>query len=352
MRPSLTRREMLLATASEAGVLALPTWAGEASIHESGFVPIGGIEQWIAIDGENIRNPAIVFLHGGPAEAQSPFLKEFIPWEHDFTVVNWDQRGSGKTFGKYGPATPGMSTPDQAVAQMTQDAIEVVEYACRRLAKRKVILVGHSWGSTLGLRVAKQRPELLYAFAGTGQQVSWPLTVQSLDRWAQQQAMRAGDQATLAELARVSSLPPSDMRRLAAARKYRMSPPDLEYLRIQADFIGKTSLPNGFMGNPQLPKHGDVADWVAGGAFSIQRLLPAAMSFDARKLGLSFAVPIFVIQGRDDHVVSFEAARDYLAEVQAPRKAFVAIDGGHFACFTDPVEFVGALRSLARPLAR
>jgi proline iminopeptidase len=66
------------------------------NVIEEGFVSIGGIEQWIAIQGQDINNPVILFLHGGPAEAQSPFLKEFIPWTKFFTVINWDQRGSGK----------------------------------------------------------------------------------------------------------------------------------------------------------------------------------------------------------------------------------------------------------------
>jgi hypothetical protein len=75
-------------------------------VDEDGFVSIGGIDQWIAIHGEDARSPVILYLHGGPAEAQSPFLKEFIPWEKNFIVVNWDQRGSGKTFAKTKPPRP------------------------------------------------------------------------------------------------------------------------------------------------------------------------------------------------------------------------------------------------------
>lgn len=80
-------------------------------IDESQYVQIGGIDQFISIRGDDRTNPVILFLHGGPANAQSPFLQEFEPWEKYFTVVNWDQRGSGKTYGKNGPATPGMDTP-------------------------------------------------------------------------------------------------------------------------------------------------------------------------------------------------------------------------------------------------
>jgi hypothetical protein len=95
----LWRRRALQLTGLGPLVLADCLEAAERPIDESGFVRIGGIDQWIAIQGRDIINPAIVHLHGGPAEAQSPFLNQFVPWERHFTVINWDQRGSGKTYG-------------------------------------------------------------------------------------------------------------------------------------------------------------------------------------------------------------------------------------------------------------
>ena len=74
--------------------------------------------------------------------------------------------------------------------------------------------------------------------------------------------------------------------------------------------------------------------------------------FDARAFGHEMKIPIFVIQGRDDHVVSFDAARDFVRDVRAPSKALIPIDGGHFALFTNPNEFVGALQGYVRPGAR
>lgn len=91
------RRAIGLATGA-----AFPSETGDAGnrgVDETSFVRIGGIDQWIAIQGRDVANPVLVFLHGGPGEAQSPYLKDFLPWEQDFTVVNWDPRGSGKTYG-------------------------------------------------------------------------------------------------------------------------------------------------------------------------------------------------------------------------------------------------------------
>lgn len=99
------------------------------------------------------------------------------------------------------------------------------------------------------------------------------------------------------------------------------------------------------------PATGDAADWIAGGAFTVPKIMPIVFSFDARTLGTDFSLPIFVIQGREDHVASFAEAQKYEAEIRAPRKGLVPISGGHFACFTNPKEFVEALRLHVLPLA-
>ena len=268
-------------------------------VDESQYVPIGGIDQFISIRGDDRSNPVILFLHGGPADAQSPFLQEFLPWEKYITVVNWDQRGSGKTYGKNGPATPGMDTPAAALDRLTADAIEVAEYACRRLSKRKVTLVGHSWGAILGLNVAKRRPDLFYVFVGTALLVSWKQSLEDSEAWARREASSEHDEATLKALDQAATLRLDDMQRLAASAKYRMTEDDLAYLNMQKSIIGPSNAP---------PK-GDAADWVAGGAFTIPKLVPIVFSFDARTLGTDFSLPIFIIQGKHDHVASFVEAQ-------------------------------------------
>lgn len=340
MKTIFSRRRALGLLGSGALLSGLARASGHA-IEESGFVPIGGIEQWIAIQGADSSNPVIVYLHGGPAEAQSPFLREFAPWTQDFTVVNWDQRGSGKTYGRNGASTPGMAPPQTALTTMVQDAREVVEHIRQRLSKKALVLVGQSWGAILGLHVVKRWPELFSAFVATGLPISSLSTLEDRERWARAQAKAAGDEATLKALDATASLPVDDVKRTMASRNYIMSPSDREYLKIQRDFVGP----------PPYPTRGDVADWIAGSNFTAPRLWPVSASFDARKLGLDIPLPFFVIQGRDDHVVSVEAARSYVAEVKAPKKAFIPIAGGHFACFTNSVEFLGALRRTVRPLA-
>jgi proline iminopeptidase len=338
---NITRRRAIAVMAAAPALLSERSSVRTGAVDETGFARIGGIDQWIGIQGSDLQNPAILYLHGGPGEAQSPFLRKFVPWETDFTVVNWDQRGSGRTYGKHGPSTPGMSTPDVALDRLCEDAREVAEYARKRLSRKKIILVGQSWGAELGLHVVKRWPELFHAFVGTGQPVSWHLKIESQERWAREQATATGDRETLQALGDTASLPESDRRRMMASGRYRMAPSDLEYVKIFDAFVGP----------PPPPTQGDAADWIAGSRFTFARLAPIEYSLDARKLGLDFSIPFFVIQGRDDHIAPFEVAQDYVAEVRAPKKAFIPIAGGHWACFTNATAFLEALRQHVRPLS-
>ena len=135
-------------------------------IDEAKYVEVGGIEQWITIRGEDRNNPVLLFLHGGPGDATNPWgYAGFRLWLKHFTVVQWDQRGAGRTLGKNGSASAQTVTVDR----MVQDGVELAALLTKSLGKNKVVLVGHSWGSMLGVLMAKARPELFYAFVGTGQ---------------------------------------------------------------------------------------------------------------------------------------------------------------------------------------
>lgn len=322
------------------GCVASVAFAGNANasvaIDEQSYVSIGGIPQWIAVQGKDSTLPAILYLHGGPGEAQSPFLKTFVPWEREFTVINWDQRGAGKTYEKNGDATP-----DITLDRLTSDAVEVTRYALDRLGKRKLVLVGQSFGALLGLLVARRAPELYYAFVGTGQFVNNALTMQYRERWAREQAMAAHDEAGLKALDDAQTLPVNDWKRIGASRKWMMSPPDQEYLKLQTEF----------MGSPDHPKT-EAQAWVKGYGFQSGKVGEESITFDAMKAALSLPVPYILIQGREDHITPIEPARAYWERVQSQGKEFAAIDGGHYACFTNSDQFLKAMQKFVLPLVR
>ena len=201
------------------------------------------------------------------------------------------------------------------------------------------MLVGHSWGSILGLEVVKRRPELFHAFVGTGQTVSGTEGLESQERWARQQATAAGDTEALKALDAAAGLPAGDPRRVLAPGRWVLSASDAACLKMRAQILGA----------PGATAAGEAADYRVGLGFSASKLLPAIIGFDARREVPRLTAPYVVIQGRDDHITPTDLARAYVEEVRAPRKAFVPIDGGHLACFTNPDGMARALRTHARP---
>src|SRR5690606_27260779 len=153
------------------------TIAQKKSIHEEKFISIGGIEQWITIKGDDVTKPIILFIHGGPGSTMSQYDDTMYgAWEKDFILVNWDQRGAGKTYGYNAPEELDedyLMENQLTVEQMTNDGIEVTKYIIEYLKKEKVILVGTSWGSILGVKMALNNPELFYAYIGHAQFVSF-----------------------------------------------------------------------------------------------------------------------------------------------------------------------------------
>src|SRR5689334_8165228 len=114
---------------------------------------IGGITQWISLRSENIRNPIMLFLHGGPGTAQISFSrKSQRRLEDSFLVVNWDQRGSGRSYSR------SLRKEYMKIECFVEDAEELIEYLLKRFGQKKVYLVGHSWGTIIGSYLTAKRP--------------------------------------------------------------------------------------------------------------------------------------------------------------------------------------------------
>jgi pimeloyl-ACP methyl ester carboxylesterase len=177
-------------------------------IHESMFAKIGGIAQWVQIRGENRDNPVVLLVHGGPGVSYVPFTPTFRSWETAFTIVQWDQRGAGKTYGRSGKAERGAMT----IARMVQDGIEVAEFVCKRLNKEKIVLFSHSWGTLLGVSMVDRRPDLFYAYVGTGQHVSMEISEPVSYDMVLKKARASGNRKVVKRLEAIGPPPYRDMK--------------------------------------------------------------------------------------------------------------------------------------------
>jgi pimeloyl-ACP methyl ester carboxylesterase len=314
-------------------------------IDEATYVRVGGLEQWITIRGEDRRNPVLLLLHGGPGDATNPWgYAGFRNWLKYFTLVQWDQRGAGRTLGRNGAAAASTIT----VERMVQDGVELAELLSKRLQKEKIVLVGHSWGSTLGVFMAKARPELFYAFVGTGQVADNTRNFAVAYAALVEKAAREGNVRAVEELKEIGPPPYKDGYKdgkgFAIQRKWAN-------LFEEADAFLASTLGFALLAPGYSP--GDINDWFDGQNVSAEHLVPEISALDAQRLGGEFSVPVFVIQGAEDFTTPTSLAKAYLNSLRAPRKAFATIDGaGHFAVFTKQDVFLKELRARVLPLIR
>ena len=308
-------------------------------IDEARYVEIGGIEQWITIRGEDRNNPVVLVLHGGPGDATNPWgYAGFRSWLKTFTVVQWDQRGAGRTLGKNGPSSAATITIDR----MARDGIELAEWLRQSLHKEKIVLLGHSWGSILGVFMAKARPDLFWAYVGTGQVADEHRNYAVAYDALLMKAATLGEQRAIQDLETVGPPPYSDGRGYAVQRRW-------SNLFEGADFF-ISSMFGLALAAPGYSVR-DLNDWADGQNLSAERLIPEMAKLDSTALGGDFALPVFVIQGAEDFTTPTSLARSFVKSIRAPRKGFLTIEGGgHFAVFMKPAAFLKELAARVLPV--
>jgi pimeloyl-ACP methyl ester carboxylesterase len=308
-------------------------------IDEGLFVDVGGVEQWITIRGTDRRNPVLLVVHGGPGTPLSPLATSFLPFERQWTVVQWDQPGAGRTFARAGETLPATTS----VASIAADGVAVTERVTRRLGAERVVLLGLSFGSVVALDMVRARPDLYAAYVGTG------LFVHRNDGRAiayERVLARARDERRTEAVAALEAIGPPPHARAEDARALsrwvdalsRSNDPD------PADRIAEILL---------APRQSlsDFASYFGGYLASDEHFDLGAM--DLRRSAAEFALPIFIIQGAEDYDTPIELARGYLDSITAPSKQLVALpNGGHTALVYDGASFLAALDEHVLPLAR
>lgn len=147
--------------------LLLANLASASGISSMEKVRLGGVEQVISIHGADSTKPLLLILHGGPGFSELLLFRSYNrELERDFVVVHWDQRGAGLS---YDPAMPASAL---SISQLTSDAYQLVSLLKQRFGRKKIFLLGHSWGTVLGALLARDYPEDFYAYVGVGQMVN------------------------------------------------------------------------------------------------------------------------------------------------------------------------------------
>lgn len=326
-------------------VAALDHIATPNGIETSEQVRLGGIAQWISIRGADRNNPVLLFVHGGPGAPEMGAAWAFQrPWEDYFTVVNWDQRGAGKTLRSNGAAA---FAGNLSRARMTDDAGELIALLRQRFHQNKIIVVGHSWGNAVGLGAAIAHPDWIAAYVGVGPLLNMRANEEASYARVMAIAQQRHDAAAIVELQSIAPYPGPALtaEHLGIERKYVSLYGGLAAYRQDADF---------YFHAPRISPLYDAQDRAAidaGGELSIPALLGDlnAVNFDSTTR-VSFPVLMFV--GRHDLTTPPEITERWLNALHAPSKRLVWFENsGHMMPIEEPGRMTVALVQYARPFA-
>jgi pimeloyl-ACP methyl ester carboxylesterase len=317
-----------------------------SGVQESYKTQIGGINQWLAVRGQDKANPMILFVHGGPAAPLTPGMWQFQrPLEEYFTIVNWDQRGAGKTFGEVNPDS---ISDTIRIARYVDDAIEVAEHLKRRYGKDKLILMGHSWGTIVGMRAALKRPDLFYAYVGIGQVINVKDNERLSFDYGLAQAKARNNVEAVHELEAIAPYPgsqPITRERIIAARKWAQYYGGLTAFRETSRYYYRA---------PLLSPDYDADDVCAvdrGNVFTLGRILPEFLEVDFKGVR-KFPIPVVMFMGRHDYTTPSAPTAEWLGKVEAPFKQGVWFErSSHMIMWEEPGKLLVSLLQHVRPLA-
>ncbi len=307
-------------------------------------IELGGVVQWVSVLGDE-GAPVLLLLHGGPGAPEFGPRRKFLrELEDDWLVVDWEQRGAGRSF--RGDEDASTLTFERLV----RDCVELVEWLCRELRRARVVLAGHSFGTALGVHVVRRAPARVAAYVGTGQIVNWTLQEERGYDWALAEARRQNKNRAIKALEALGR--PKDGSYATGVR-------GLEIERRWLGTLGGITKEPSFL-VPWLLSTATCGDYPLGAKLrtvkamrrSLELLWPELarttnFALDATR----FDVPVHLFAGRHDHITDVEQIEAWHAALEAPSKRLQIVEAGHLCQFEEPArfrEFLAPLRARAQ----
>ena len=306
----------------------MPKVKGENAVSEFRKAEINGAELQLMIRGEDRSNPVMIFVHGGPCCSEIPYVRKYQKdWEKDFTIVHYDQRGSGKSY-KFGEDYSQVTT-----ATHVEDLITLTEYIEEHLGTDKVILLGHSFGTYIGTQAAALRPDLYSAYVGIGQMsdtVSSELN--TLDKCIAA-AREKGDTKAAEELEAMRG-PISEGKQITPRDKVYEYGFGARLINDNSDYT------RAFIFSPEYNLI-DVVRYLTAAGKCQERLIMEALEHPITDIVGKIDIPVYFVMGRYDGMTSPEAAEEYLQGIMGDgEKKFILFENSaHYPQFEEKEAF-------------
>jgi proline iminopeptidase len=325
---------MLLLSAGPAAAQAVPACAGN-TINDEQRVTVDGASLYLLVRGKRCDAPLMLWLHGGPGGAETPLFRLYTrALEDTVLVAYWDQRGAGQS---YDPkADPAQLTVDRHLS----DLDVVVDQLRARYGERKVTLVGHSWGSALGLLYANRHSDKVSVVVGVNQFVSGLGAQQGQYEFVRSRAEVLGDGHVLEKLREIG-LPP-----LTARNELRLQALVDGYgglFHRRPSFLG--AIISGTLRGYAAPW--DIPTYIHANEVSLVAMQDELNALDlSRKLTILKVSVVFLL-GRYDRQLDSRQAAAFFRRIAAPAKWLIWFEeSAHNIPFEEPNQFMEALRGI------
>lgn len=299
----------------------------EGSISEKTFVNIGGIQQGMFIKGKNRENPVLLYLHGGIPDY---FLTRKYPTglEDYFTVVWWEQRGSGLSYSTKIPAGT------MNLGQLISDTKEVTDYLRNRFGKEKIYLMGRSGGTFFGIQVAARAPELYHAYIGIGQ-MSDQLESERLSYEHILKNYRDNNNWKMVQRLEASPVTDDIPYGYLKLRDGAMHSLGIGTTRNMKSVLIGMFIPSLTCKEYTLKEKFNL--WRGKVQSGVHPLWDTIITTDLTQQENEVNIPIYFFHGIDDHTVSYTLAKQYFDVLQAPVKGFYTFrNSAHSPHFEEP----------------
>ena len=302
-------------------------------------IPVNGVMQKIHVVSNDTSLPVLLFLHGGPGVVNRHSVlaadKDLLD---SFTIATWDQRGTGGSYS-------GVKTETLTIAQLVEDAEAVVSYLCEKFNKKKIFVIGGSWGSLLGIRLAYAHPEHIAAFVGFGQFVNGEKNELISYQYTLDAAKTAGDEEAVKELESVGP-PVQGMYKggfdgMMKQRNLMMKYGGYSKSEEKRNYMDSFVKPMILSGEYSLS---DFIGVVLGYKKVLKAMWPEIGREDLTEYA-SFSVPILVFDGKLDMNTPAELVEDWFEGIEAPYKELIWFENsGHNPMGDEPDRFKKLLR--------
>ena len=310
----------------------------EESVSELSFVTIGGMEQAILVRGENRSNPVLLWLHGGPGAAQMPLAHHLDrELEKEFVVVHWDQRGAGKSNHR------GFDEQSMKFDRYVTDAHELIGYLKERFGQEKILLLGHSWGTQLGIELASKYPEDIRAYISVSQVVDNHRAYEIGHNWLQEQIQRGQKQDDIKRLEELGSPPFTEHSKHVA------------FAQMVGKYDGNFDISMGRLARIAVrsPEYSllDYYRWLNG---ANRGSGPMWDEVYARHINYTekitrLEVPVFFFAGLYDYNTPHQLVKEYFETIDAPVKELITFENSaHTPFLGEPARFTSELINVKR----